>query len=279
MTGEEKGILFNIEPSSFVDGPGIRTTVFFKGCNLRCVWCHNPESQTTRPQLLFYEDKCIDCGKCRKKCPFSLASCELCGKCELYCPARAREVCGKEYTVDAVYAEIAKDKDFFGDTGGVTFSGGECMLQIDFLTALLRKCKENGIHTAVDTAGHVPYASFEKVLPYTDLFLYDIKILDPQKHRRYIGTDNTLILDNLQKLLASDARLWIRIPIIPGVNDSVDEMRQIKAFLAYYGTPKRIELLPYHTMGENKYAALNRNVVRFLPPSKEKMDELNAVFN
>ena len=149
-----KATIFDIQRGSYVDGPGIRTTVFFKGCNLQCKWCHNPESQSKNKQILFYKEKCTGCGKCKSVCPYALEKCDFCGKCALYCPNDAREICGKEYTVEEVLSEILKDKDYYNATGGVTFSGGECMLQIDFLKAILKKCKENGIHTAVDTAGN-----------------------------------------------------------------------------------------------------------------------------
>ena len=153
-----KAMIFDIQRNSFVDGPGIRTTVFFKGCNLRCKWCHNPESQSFEKQMLFYKDKCTGCGKCREVCPNHLQSCDFCGKCELYCPAEARKICGREYTSDEVLAEVIKDKAFYDNSGGgVTFSGGECMLQLDFLREILEKCKSAGIHTAVDTAGNVPW--------------------------------------------------------------------------------------------------------------------------
>ena len=227
-----KAIIFDIERNSFVDGPGIRTTVFFKGCNLKCAWCHNPESQSFKPQMMFYRDKCTGCGKCKEKCPNNLEKCDLCGNCTIYCPAEARRVCGKEYTPDEVLAEVIKDKAFYDNSGGgVTFSGGECMLQIDFLLEILKKCKQNGISTAVDTAGHIPFESFEKILPYTDMFLYDFKIFDSQKHKKYIGVGNELILENLAKLLNMGAKVYIRIPVIEGVNDSIEEMQQIKAFL------------------------------------------------
>ena len=247
-----KSMIFDIERNSYVDGPGIRTTVFFKGCNVRCAWCHNPESQSPKPQMLFYRDKCKGCGKCKAICP-TPDHCTLCGKCTFYCPVDARKVCGKEYTVEEVLAEVLKDKAFYDNSGGgVTFSGGECMLQVDFLAEILQKCKENGIHTAVDTAGHVPFASFEKVLPYTDLFLYDIKVMDPEKHKTYVGADNALILENLKKLLKAGANIWIRIPVIGGINDSVEEMQNVKEFLTLWGKPQKVELLPYHAMGEHK---------------------------
>ena len=268
-----KAIFFDIQRNSFVDGPGIRTTVFFKGCNLRCAWCHNPESQSAKPQMMFYKDKCTGCGKCKSVCPYHLEQCELCGKCTLYCPVDARKVCGKEHTVDEVLKEVLKDQAFYETSGGgVTFSGGECMLQIDFLAEILKKCKENGIHTAVDTAGHIPFESFEKILPYTDLFLYDIKIFDSQKHKQYVGVSNELILENLKKLFERKAKLWIRIPIIPDVNDSIEEIQKIKDSL-------KKELLPYHAMGENKYRAIGKEPQIFKTPDAENMKRLKEILD
>ena len=271
-------MIFDIERNSFVDGPGIRTTVFFKGCNLNCAWCHNPESQAYKTQLMFYKDKCKGCGKCKEICstPYN---CILCGKCALYCPVNARKVCGKEYTVDEVFAEIIKDKPFFDNSGGgVTFSGGECMLQIDFLLEILKKCKENGIHTAVDTAGHIPFENFEKILKYTDLFLYDIKLFDSVKHKEFVGVENTVILENLKKLLSLGAKIWIRIPVIADVNDSIEELQKIEEFLHLWGNPDKVELLPYHAMGENKYGAIGKEVQIFKVPSAEKMKQLKEIF-
>ena len=273
-----KAIIFDIQHCSASDGPGIRTTVFFKGCNLKCAWCHNPESQAFKPQMMFYKDKCTGCGKCTEVCP-TPKNCTLCGKCSFYCPIDARKVCGKEYTVDEVFDEIIKDKAFYeNSSGGVTFSGGECMLQIDFLIEILKKCKENGIHAAVDTAGHIPFESFEKILPYTDLFLYDIKMFDSQKHKKYTGVGNELILENLKKLFKSKAKIWIRTPIISDINDSVEEMQKIKDFLDENGKPEKIELLPYHAMGENKYASIGKETQRFAPPDEEELKELKAIF-
>ena len=270
--------IFDMERNSFVDGPGIRTTVFFKGCNLKCAWCHNPESQDFKPQMMFYKDKCKGCGKCKKICP-TPDKCTLCGKCTFYCPVDARKVCGREYTVDEVFAEVIKDKAYYDNSGGgVTFSGGECMLQIDFLVEILKKCKESGIHTAVDTAGYIPFESFEKILPYTDLFLYDIKCFESAKHKRFVGVGNEMILENLKKLFKTGAKIWIRIPVIAAVNDSIEEMLQIKTFLDQCGNPEKIELLPYHAMGENKYAAIGREVQRFVSPDDNKLKNLKAIF-
>lgn len=270
-------IIFDIVRNSFVDGPGIRTTVFFKGCNLKCAWCHNPESQDFDKQMMFYKDKCIGCGKCKSICP-NKEACTLCGKCTLFCPKDARKVCGKEYTVEEVFSEVIKDKIFYENSGGgVTFSGGECMLQVDFLLEILKKCKENNIHTAVDTAGHASFDSFEKILPYTDLFLYDIKCFDEDLHKKYTGVSNALILENLKKLFENKAKVWIRMPIIKGVNNSVEEMQKINNFLIGCGNPEKIELLPYHKMGENKYNAINKEVIAFEVP--DNIEELRKIFS
>lgn len=270
-------VIFDIERNSYVDGPGIRTTVFFKGCNLKCAWCHNPESQDFTPQMMFYKDQCTGCGKCKAVCP-TPGSCTLCEKCTFFCPANARKVCGKEYTVDEVFKVIIKDKLYYDNSGGgVTFSGGECMLQVDFLAEILKKCKENGIHTAVDTAGHISFDNFKKILAYTDLFLYDIKIYDTEKHRKYIGVGNELILDNLKNLFDLGAKIWIRIPVIADVNDSLEEMQRIKNFLYRHGKPEKIELLPYHAMGEHKYTAIGKSAHPFHPPDNNQLTKLKAV--
>ena len=274
-----KATIFDIQRNSYVDGPGIRTTVFFKGCNLKCKWCHNPESQSGNVQMMFYKDKCTDCGKCKEICPNNLENCDYCGRCTIFCPVDARKVCGKEYTSDEVLREVVKDKAYYETSnGGVTFSGGECMLQIDFLAEILKKCKAEGLHTAVDTAGCVLWEYFEKVLPYTDLFLYDIKCMDEDSHKKWVGADNTLILENLKKLLKSGAHIWVRVPVIGGVNDSLDEMKNIKAFFDDNGHPKKVELLPYHAMGEHKYSAIGKAAEVFSVPDNNKMEEFKKLF-
>ncbi|MDY3304530.1 MAG: glycyl-radical enzyme activating protein [Clostridia bacterium] len=271
--------IFDIERNSFVDGPGIRTTVFFKGCNLKCKWCHNPESQAPEKEMMLYKDKCIGCGKCREVCPNHLKKCDFCGKCELFCAADARRICGKEYTVDEVFSEIVKDKSFYETSdGGATFSGGECMLQIDFLCELLKKCKENGIHTAVDTAGNVPWKYFEFIIPYTDMFLFDVKCISENLHIAGTGASNRLIIENLTTLSSVfKGSIFIRIPVIGSFNDTKEEMNKIKEFLNNINFDK-IELLPYHNMGNNKYTALNRVLPDYIVPDKNKMDKFQKIF-
>ena len=220
---------------------------------------------------MVYPDKCVGCGRC---VGIGLESADF------ICLHDAKIICGKKYTVDEVVREILKDKAFYeASGGGVTFSGGECMLQIDFLEDLLKECQKNGIHTAVDTAGYVPFEQFEQILPYTELILYDIKCFDSEKHKQYTGVGNELILENLKRLLATDKSVWIRIPIIPTVNDTEEEIRSIRSFLLSCGTPEKVELLPYHAMGEHKYAAIGKKVKMFSVPSEEKIRQLKNIFS
>ena len=271
--------IFDISRNSFVDGPGIRTTVFFKGCNLKCKWCHNPESQAFQKQMLFYKNKCTGCGKCAEICPNNLKNCDFCEKCTFYCPAGARNICGKEYTEDELLEEILKDKIFYETSGGgVTFSGGECMLRIDFLEEILKKCKSAGVHTAVDTAGNVPFEYFEKIMPYTDMFLYDIKAFSDDLHIEGTGVSNKRILENLKKLSAVfKGDIMIRIPVIPGYNDSADEMKKISDFVKTLNV-KETELMPYHKLGEHKYEALEMAMTEYQVPSEERINELKKLF-
>ena len=274
-----KGKIFDIQRGSFVDGPGIRTTIFFKGCNLKCAWCHNPESQDIATQLMFYKDKCTDCGICKSVCEHP-DNCTLCGKCSIYCPNDARKICGDEYSCEEILREILNDASYYKNSGGgVTFSGGECMLQIDFLKELLIKCKENGINTAIDTAGNVPYSYFEKILTYTDIFLYDVKCIDNILHKKYTGADNFLIHENLKKLLQLDKEIIIRVPIIPGINDNKEEILKIKSLIDKFKKDVKIELLPYHSSGESKYYALNTVFLPFNTPSNIKIKELKSLLD
>lgn len=268
---EYKGIIFDIERNSYVDGPGIRTTVFFKGCNLKCKWCHNPESQKCQKQIMFYKNKCTGCSRCK----------DLTVENENFvCFNDAKEICGKEYAVDEVLKEVLKDKSFYENSdGGVTFSGGECMLQVDFLVKILEKCKENTIHTAVDTAGCVPWINFEKIMPYTDLFLYDVKCFSENLHIEGTGVSNKLILENLQRLSENfTGDIIIRIPVITGFNDNLEEMQKISEFLKNI-KHKDVELLPYHKMGEHKYYALDMEFVAFDVPESKSIESYKKIFD
>ena len=273
------GLIFDIERNSFVDGPGIRTTVFFKGCNLKCKWCHNPESQSSKTQMLFYKNKCKGCGKCAEICPNNFKNCDFCGKCTFYCPADARSICGKEYTSEELITEILKDKIFYVTSGGgVTFSGGECMLQIDFLEEILKKCKNEGVHTAVDTAGNVPFEFFEKIMPYTDMFLYDIKAVSEDLHIEGTSVSNKRILENLKKLSSVfGGEIIVRVPVIPSFNDTTEEMKKISDFVKNLKV-KETELMPYHKMGEHKYEALEMEMTEYEVPTEERINELKKLF-
>ncbi len=245
--------IFDIHRASTVDGPGLRTTVFLKGCNLNCFWCHNPEGKSPEPQLARFAEKCVECGTCRSVCR-SPDACIACGTCAKHCPSDALRLFGKCYTVDELLEIIAADKPYFDATGGgLTLSGGECMLYPEFVAELARSCQERGISVAIDTAGNVPFSSFALLLPYTDLFLYDVKALDCDLHRRGTGVGNKRILANLQRLIDLKKPILVRIPLIPQFNEG-EEVERIQRFceerdLLY-------EILPYHRIGESKRDAL-----------------------
>lgn len=241
------GAIFDIQHFSVHDGPGIRTTVFMKGCPLRCKWCHNPEGLSKSLQLQFFEDKCIGCALCGERKHLSDAQ---------KCPAGALKVCGREVDEDEVIAEVLKDKIFYADNGGITFSGGECLLQADFVASVLCKAKALGLHTAIDTCGYVPFEELEKTLAWCDLYLYDIKCFTSNVHKEYTGVDNLLIIDNLKRLDAAQKDIWIRIPVIPGFNNTVEEMSRIAELISSMPSIKQLTLMPYHTLGASKYKTL-----------------------
>ncbi|MDD3244296.1 MAG: glycyl-radical enzyme activating protein [Eubacteriales bacterium] len=279
-TNDGSAMIFDVQHNSFVDGPGIRTTVFFKGCNLRCQWCHNPESQAMEPQLLFDAEKCTGCGKCREVCPQHLKSCTLCGQCALYCPGDARSLCGEKISVQALLEQIEQDRAYYeASGGGVTFSGGECLLQPGALGALLRGCRERGISTAVDTAGAVSWETLEAILPDTDLFLYDIKCISNGRHRQFTGAGNAVILQNYQRLLSAGKAVWVRVPLVEGFNTDEEELAALCAFLRAH-PPQRVEALPYHRLGERKYRALGADMAQHTFPvmEQERAEELKKRF-
>ena len=273
-----KGLIFDIVRSSFVDGEGVRTTLFFKGCNLRCRWCHNPEGLAREKQILFYKDRCVSCGKCAVVCPKTEKECTLCGKCAEACPNEARELVGKELNASELLEVIERDRDLYDATGGgVTFSGGECMLQIDFLEELLKACKSRGINTAVDTAGNVPFEYFERILPYTDTFLYDIKCVSEFLHKEFTGASNRLILENLEGILRRGAKVTVRVPVICGFNDDESEINEIFQFLKGKNIEK-VEVLRYHNMGAHKCEGAGVPFYEFSCPDNEKIKEIEKLF-
>lgn len=288
--------VFDIQKYSIHDGDGIRTTIFFKGCPIRCAWCHNPESQSFRPELLWNAEKCTGCGWCVKSCPQKAVSmingrpftnrtvCIGCGECAMTCLSAAREAVGQPYTVEELLKEAEKDQMFFERSGGgVTLSGGEVMAAEPFsLVVELARClQEKGISVFVDTSGCVSFKRYEEILPYTDVFLYDVKMMNPQKHREFVGMDNPLIFENLQKLSEAGARIRLRLPLIEGINAEEEDVLPLIRWLRAGLKVEKIHLLPYHDIGKDKYRRLERpyDSERFQVPSAEKIEKLIALFH
>lgn len=267
-----QGLVFDIKRYSINDGPGIRITIFLKGCPLNCLWCHNPESISPKIQKLFSAARCIGCGECCRVCPVQACRltpegvvtdvrlCNLCGKCAEACPTLATEMSGRYRSVDELLGIIEKERPFFDQSGGgVTFSGGEPLQQPEFLTEILAACGSKHIHRAVDTSGFVRTETLLKVAKFTDLFLYDLKMMDAERHRKYTGVDNRLILDNLRALAESGAAIQIRIPLIGGVNDDVANLEATAAFVSgLEGAKKVVNLLPFHDVAKGKDVKLGR---------------------
>ena len=265
---ESKSVIFNIQRYCLHDGPGIRTTVFLKGCPLGCLWCCNPESFERKIEIGFLESKCILCGRCLEVCTknainpdlkntegykIDYSNCNLCGDCVRACPSGALHFVGYEMTVDELYDEIESDASFFRlSGGGVTFSGGEPLVQIDFLQKIIEKCYHRNISTAIETCGHIPWENFEKVLKYVDYILYDIKHMDSKKHEELTGVTNKLILQNAKKLAERKTNLIFRVPLIPGCTDDEKNMNSIGELTKSLSI-KELHLLPYHRLGKNKY--------------------------
>ena len=266
------GIVFDVKRFSIHDGPGIRTTVFLKGCPLTCWWCHNPESQAAAPELMLRPQRCIGCGACVDACPNEALTwrqnrihtdadrCIRCGACAEVCYAEAREMVGQRMTTDDVMRQITRDVAFYDESGGgVTFSGGEPLLQPDFLLSLLQASQARGIHTAVDTSGFAPWEILDRVRHQTDLFLYDLKLVDDARHRETTGVSNVTILSNLRTLSQFGHEIVLRVPVVPGINDDAATIDRIGALAASLPALKRVDLLPYHPTGSEKYRRIGRD--------------------
>lgn len=288
-----KGRIFNIQRFSTEDGPGIRTTVFLKGCSLTCLWCSNPESQQTWTELAHNNNLCDKCNRCVPAClqkAISLSEigvsvnrdlCDNCGDCVLVCGPRALRMIGNEQTVDDVFDEIMKDRQYYRSSqGGVTCSGGEPLMQAPFVAALFQRCQEAGLHTTLDTTGYGPAAPFAKVLEYTNLVLFDIKVIDDEVHTRTTGVSNKSILENARLVAESNAQMIIRVPLIPGVSDSDQSITAIAQFVKTLGPGPTVNVLPYHRFGMNKFNMLDRAYPMndTQPQSHERVTEIVKIF-
>ncbi|QSX05332.1 glycyl-radical enzyme activating protein [Sedimentibacter sp. zth1] len=287
-----KALIFNIQKFSLHDGQGIRTTIFFKGCPLNCKWCHNPEGINIAKEIMHDNAKCTLCRVCIDNCPSNAISiqnnniltdnllCKYCGKCVFNCVYNVREIVGKEYTVEEVLKEVLKDKVFYEESGGgVTLSGGEPVMQIDFVEELLKKLKENNIHTAVDTSGAMTFDCYERIYKYTDVFLYDLKIMDDEKHKIFVGTTNKVILENLKKLSKIHKHIIIRMPIINNINANFEHISTTIKYLKDLNI-EEVNLLPYHDISRHKYRQLNINYdeCNMSVPSDNTMDKFKEMF-
>ncbi|MBE6731164.1 MAG: glycyl-radical enzyme activating protein [Ruminococcaceae bacterium] len=278
----DKGKIFNVQRFSIHDGPGIRTTVFLKGCPLHCVWCHNPESHINKPEIMLEKDKCVNCGACVMACTAGVHKIEMgvhildnkkcigCKSCAEICPAAALELCGYEESAEAVLETVLRDKAFYRKEGGLTVSGGEPLSQSEFTLELLKMAKEAGITTCIETSGYGKWENLEKLIPYTDLFLYDFKIADSSLHKKYTGVDNTLIIENLKNLDKMGAKTVLRCPIIPDINDNKEHFDGILKLSNELENITEINLEPYHPLGISKLERLNKDC---LYDNKEFMDK------
>jgi len=293
MKSDSDGIIFDIQRYSIHDGPGISTIIFFKGCTLDCLWCSNPEGKKPGPDLTWNEHNCIHCEKCEILCPNGAIKetekglkiidrklCNYCGICDENCYANAMQLCGRYVSADEVISEVKKDTQFYLESGGgVTLSGGEPLAQPEFALKLLKGCKKNNLNTCVETAGHVPWENFESLAKYVDLFLYDIKLIDPIKHQECVGVSNELILENARRLSNINAKLLIRVPVIPEYNDDEENIKIIAQFTRELKSAQGLELLPYHKFGSAKWRRLDQKYLleKIQPPPEHVMKMLREL--
>lgn len=281
------GVVFDIQHYSIYDGPGIRTSVYLKGCPLSCFWCHNPESQLHNPQMGYWQERCDGCGLCVSSCSHGAlalkrkavirdpALCQACNTCATVCPKSAMELIGKPMSVSQITDIVLKDKIFYDNSnGGVTITGGEPAVQKNFLKALLVELKKNAIHTALETCGYFSDELTDFLVAHTDLFLFDIKHIDPHKHRAGTGTDNELILNNFKNILnkVGDRRVIVRIPLIPTFNADLKSLSAIRSFLQENSFNGEIHLMPYHDLGKAKYKRINREPIAIPSPAKADLE-------
>lgn len=281
-----QGIIFDISRFCLNDGPGIRTTVFLKGCPLHCLWCHNPESQNCRPEIMYSKNACINCGRCVDVCSnrchslnkehiFMRNSCKSCGECVEVCPTGALRKAGYLCTPEEIMQEVVRDRIYYEESGGgLTVSGGEPMQQIDFLEELLTIAKQEGIHTCIETCGYAPKEAFERIVPLTDCFLFDWKESNPDLHKKFTGVDNRIILENLKFLNEKQAEIVLRVPLIPNYNDRQEHIEGIARLANTYKSIKSIEIMPYHPLGIGKAEELgkNKSVFSSFIPNSEKLE-------
>lgn len=288
----KRGWIFNIQRYSIQDGPGIRTTVFFKGCPLTCHWCSNPESQALHPELLYFDSQCAGCRRCVEACPngatllgpneeivIDRRLCKVCGVCVDVCLADARVVSGETMTTDHVVSVVEKDSLFYRNSdGGVTFSGGEPTHQASFLLELLKDCQSKGFHTCLDTCAHVHWEALKDALEHVDLVLCDVKHMQPERHKELTGADNHLILDNVKRIVEMGKEIIIRMPLLPGINDSEDNLNALGSFMSELSM-RRLDLLPYHRLGAKKYERLGMEyrLEELSSFKKEKVESIKGI--
>jgi len=289
MTNTLRGLITNVQRFSIHDGPGIRTTVFFKGCPLRCFWCHNPETLRMRPEVQLFPDRCIGCGVCLERCEhgahvqvngqrqFRRDLCQACGRCVETCYAEALVMAGRWWTPEELVAELLRDQPFYEQSGGgITLSGGEPLLQQPFSLRVLQMCRQAGLHTAIETAAFCRWESLAELLPWLDLVIMDVKLMDDAQHRAVTGVSNRRILENARRLAETDAPLIVRTPVIPTVNDTPHAICAVATFLRDFPNLLYYELMPFHRLAEGKYRSLDLpyRASGLVSPARKTMEAL-----